>query len=290
MLRRARARFALIVVLALLATLGVAGSAPNPVAASGCTLSGTGTTVTRTVAGRSYALHVPSTLTGTSVPLLVDLHGDYEPVTYEESLSGWSTFADAHNFIVAYPVGTGVYASWDWGQGSADVAFIRGVVADISATYCIDPHHVHAAGISNGGGMTSRLACDAADLFASVDIHAGVDATIPSPTQWFGSACTPSRPIAVAITFGVFDPASSYAVNLQMRGQWLTRLGCPTTGTSESGVLVEAIHYTPCSAGVEVLWRVYPQTHNWPINQPFAADANDLHARVWDLFTRNPLP
>src|SRR2546425_722024 len=95
---------------------------------SGCTLIGTGTTISRTIGTRSYAVHVPTNLTGTSVPLLVDLHGDYEPVVYEERFSGWSAFADTHNFIVAYPVGTGMWASWDWGQGSADVAFLRSVV------------------------------------------------------------------------------------------------------------------------------------------------------------------
>jgi len=280
----------LAVVATVLSTAGVVVARSGPVGAATCTLTGTGATITRNLGTRRYALHVPANLTGTSVPLLIDLHGDYEPVGYEEMLSGWSTYADSHNFIVAYPVGTGMWASWDWAHGSADVTFLRNVVADISATWCIDPHHVHAAGISNGALMTARLACDAADLFASVDVHAGADPTIPSPTAWFGSTCTPSRPIALAITSGLFDPISSYVVNVNTRDQWLARNGCPTTGVAESGVVVEAIHYKPCSAGVELLWRVYPQSHNWPINQLFSADADDLHNRVWNLFQNNPLP
>jgi polyhydroxybutyrate depolymerase len=287
---RARRRIAAFLsAAAVAATLGVIGSSPAP-AATGCTVTGSGTTTTRTLAGRSYLLHVPSNLTGPAVPLVLDLHGLGEATSFEESWSGWSAYADTHNFIVAYPAGTGFFPSWDYGRGSADVAFLRNVVADIAATWCINPTRIHASGISNGALMSLRLACDAADLFASIHAHAGADPTIPSASQWAGSTCTPSRPISVAITEGIFDPLSSYPAGLWTRDQWLVRDGCPSTGSSEPNVYVEAITYRPCAAGVEVLWRVYPQSHNWPTNQPFAADADDIHNRVWGLFQRNPRP
>jgi polyhydroxybutyrate depolymerase len=138
--------------------------------------------------------------------------------------------------------------------------------------------------------MSLRLACDAPDLFASIHAHAGGDPIIPSPTAWTGSTCTPSRPIGLAITQAIADPASPYAAALVTRDNWLARDGCPTTGTSESGVLIEAITYKPCAGAVEVLWRVYPQSHHWPVNHPLANDADDIHNRVWGLFARNPLP
>ncbi|MEY2470285.1 MAG: polyhydroxybutyrate depolymerase [Actinomycetota bacterium] len=276
---------------AVLMSLGAIGAGTSSAAA--CTLSGTGTSVTRTLAGRSYLLHVPANLTGASVPLLLGLHGYGEPTTLEESQSGWSTYADAHDFIVAYPAGLARFPyipSWDWAKDSIDVAFLRSVVADIAATYCVDPARVHASGISNGALMALRLACDAPDLFASIHAHAGGDPIIPSPTAWTGSACTPSRPIGLAITQAIADPLSPYPAGLLTRNNWLARDGCPSTGTSEPGVLIEAITYKPCAAGVEVLWRVYPQSHHWPVNQPLANDADDLHDRVWGLFTRNPRP
>ena len=287
-----RSRVGAIVLSAAAVWMTLAAIGPTPSSAATCTLSGTGTTVTRTIGARSYLLHVPANLTGASVPLLLNLHGYGEPAALEESQSGWSQYADAHNFVVAYPVGLArvpFVPSWDWAQGSEDVAFLRSVVADIAATTCIDPNRVHASGISNGALMALRLACDAADLFASVHAHAGGDPIIPSPTAWTGSACTPSRPIGLAITQAIADPASPYPAGLVTRDNWLARNGCPA-GTSEPGVLVEAITYKPCAAGVEMLWRVYPQSHHWPVNQPLAADADDIHDRVWGLFTRNPRP
>jgi polyhydroxybutyrate depolymerase len=290
-IRRHRIVIAVLVAGLFSSLLGVVKASPAP--AAGCTLAGRGETVGRTLGGRTYSLHVPANLTGTSVPLLLDLHGYGEPTTLEESQSGWSTYADAHNFIVAYPAGRAqipYVPAWDWAHGSADVAFLRSVVADIEATWCVDPKHVHASGISNGALMSLRLACDAADLFASIHEHAGGDPIIPSPTAWLGSPCTPSRPIALAITGGIADPLSIYPAALLTLYQWLVRDGCPKTGTRESGALIEAVTYTPCAAGVEILWRIYPQSHNWPINQPLGADANDIHDRVWSLFLRNPLP
>ena len=290
---RTRRRTAALVVLLALCTSIVSIARAKQASANSCTLAGSGTTITRTLGGRTYLLHVPAHLTGASVPLLLDLHGYGEPTSIEESLSGWSTYADTHNFIVAYPAGRAqipYVPGWDWAHGSADVAFLRSVVADVEATWCVNPRHVHVSGISNGALMSLRLACDAADLVASVHEHAGGDPIIPSPTAWLGSPCTPSRPIAVAITGGIADPLSPYPAGLLTLYQWLVRDGCAKTGAREPGVLIEAVTYKPCAAGVEILWRIYPQSHNWPVNQPFGADGNDVHDRVWSLFQRNPLP
>lgn len=258
-----------------------AGGAPT-----GCSLAPTGGTITRPIGTRTYNLNVPAGLTGSAVPLLLSLHGNGEGVTIEESNSGWTPYAASRHFIVAYPAGTGTGLNWDYAQGSADVTFLRAVVADIAATWCVNPSRVHAAGYSNGAVMAERLACDASDVFASVAALAGSSPTYPTPTAPSGSPCTLTRPIAVGIFQGLFDPISSYVIGTMNRDEWIARNGCPATGTREPGVLLEAITYAPCTSGVEVDWRVYLQSHNWPIG----TDQADIHDRMWGLFTRNPRP
>ena len=99
--------------------------------------------------------------------------------------------------------------------------------------------------------------------------------------------CTPSRPIAVGIFQSLLDPISSYPVGVANRDEWVSRNGCPADGSSEPGVLFEAIRYAPCRSGVEVVWRVYgAQSHNWPTG----ADQTDIADRMWTLFQRNPRP
>jgi polyhydroxybutyrate depolymerase len=191
-------------------------------------------------------------------------------------------FAVGKNLIVAWPQGVGVISSWNFTRGSADVAFLRALVADISATWCVDRHHVHAEGISNGALMVERLACDAADLFASVAPDAG------GPPNFTGSPCTPSRPIGVGIFESLLDPLSSpFVAGIASRQLWLGLDGCPPTPRREPGVLLEASTYGPCHGGVEVVYRVYLlETHNFPVG----ADHTDILNRMWALFRDNPLP
>jgi poly(3-hydroxybutyrate) depolymerase len=41
-----------------------------------------------------------------------------------------------------------------------DIGFVKALIANLTATYCIDTGRNFAAGLSNGGGMTNVLACD----------------------------------------------------------------------------------------------------------------------------------
>ena len=86
--------------------------------------------------------------------------------------------------------------------GDQDVAFARDLVALVSGVVGIDPRRVYAAGMSNGGGMAARLACDAADLFAAVG---PVAAAYPS-----GGSCEPVRPVPIAAVHGTADPIVPY--------------------------------------------------------------------------------
>ena len=68
----------------------------------------------------------------------------------------------------------------------------------------IDARRVYATGLSNGGGMTHRLACEAADLFAA---FAPIAFPISiSPT----SACQPSRKVPILTFMGLTDVLIPY--------------------------------------------------------------------------------
>jgi polyhydroxybutyrate depolymerase len=269
---------------AALATIAILSLAPANASAADCTLASTNGTVTQTLGSQSYELHVPQGLTGTQVPLLVVLHGFGSNGSTVETFSGWSGFADSNNFIVAYPnarPATGGGA-WDpYSNASPDVGFLRDVVADISATWCVDPRRVHVDGWSNGAVMSQRVACNAADQFASVTSYAGGTPTLAG----FGAEpCNPSRPISVGLIVGQFDftfPALS-----QNTSEWRGYNSCAATGTRTTDAHGYQDVYS-CAAGTKVLSRVVSATsHNWPSG----AKGADQRARMWAFFQANPLP
>lgn len=260
----------------------VPGGSPASAATPGCVLDATNGTVTRTLGARSYELHVPQGLAGSEVPLLLSLHGFGSTGRQDEQFTGWSGFADTHNFIVAYPNGQGSSGSGAWNpysQSSPDVAFLRQVVDDIAARWCVNPRRVHADGWSNGAVMSQRLACEAADKFASVTSYGG-----GTPTMGGSVPCTPSRPISVGLFVGQFD--FTYGGLAQNTNEWRDFNDCVPSPVRTSDAHGTLDTYS-CAAGTQVLSRVVSATsHNWPSG----AKGQDQRNRMWAFFQANPLP
>ena len=130
---------------------------------------------------RTYNLYVPPQYNAKKrTPLVFNLHGlGSNPV----SQAGYTQFheaAEVENIIVAYP--KGYRASWNAGPNRAppaneagidDVGFISDLIDAISADYCIDTKRVYATGLSLGGMMSYRLACELPDRIAAIAPVAG---------------------------------------------------------------------------------------------------------------------
>ena len=276
---RARLSLALI---AVLVALGAAGATPASAAEPGCTSTPTGGTVTRTLGDRTYTVRVPQGLAA-DAPLLLVLHGAFSNSSTVESFTGWSAFADQRKFIVAYPQArpSSYGGVWDpYTPGTADVAYLRAVVADISSSWCVDPRRVHSDGWSNGAVTSQRLACAAADTFASVTSYGG-----GSPTAGGGAtACSPSRPISVGLFAGQFD--FTYFGLAQNTAEWVGHNGCSPTPAHTTDAYGTLDTYG-CANGTQVLSRVVGATsHDWPSG----ARGADQRERMWAFFTANPRP
>ena len=156
---------------------------------------------------RSYIIHVPPGYTGRQpVPLVVNNHGLTQDASVHQRMSQLDVVSDQHGFVVVYPSSDS--GSWNAGAccnpaGPDDVRFMRELVADARRRLCVDRHRIYATGMSNGGLMTHRLACEAADLFAAV---APVSGILPIPD----SACRPSRPIGLLQVHGSNDELVDY--------------------------------------------------------------------------------
>ncbi|MBV1774693.1 prolyl oligopeptidase family serine peptidase [Burkholderiaceae bacterium DAT-1] len=153
---------------------------------------------------RTYRLHVPRGYQPHhAAPLVLALHGGGGSASYmaDDANYGLISKSEQSGFVVAFPNGYsklpgGKFATWNAGGccGDArdrqidDVAFLKAVVADIKSQLAIDARRVYAIGMSNGGMMSHRLACDAPEVFRAIASVAGTEATV---------SCQPRQSVSV---------------------------------------------------------------------------------------------
>jgi polyhydroxybutyrate depolymerase len=154
---------------------------------------------------RSYLVHVPTGYDASKpMPLLVSLHGGGASMNYQASDENYGQVskADRAGFIVVFPNGysrqgaSGKLATWNAGdccgpardQNVDDVGFIRKMLDNLHKQLNIDRQKVFATGMSNGGLMAHRLACEMSDTFKAIAPVAGTDNT---------KSCNPKNPVSV---------------------------------------------------------------------------------------------
>lgn len=121
-------------------------------------------------AGGTYQAVAPPGWDGRSrLRLLVFLHGWMMEGADITDNAGIRAAAGRLGFLLVAP--DGLLRSWAHGgspsQARDDVAFLRGVLADVKARWPIDPRVVVAGGFSQGGSMVWDLACYAAHDFTA---------------------------------------------------------------------------------------------------------------------------
>lgn len=255
---------------------------------------------------RTFILYRPAGLTGPA-PLVVMLHGGFGSDTQAESSYGWNGEADSGHFLVAYP--DGVNHAWNVGGGCCgtpatsrvdDVAFISAMVALVRAEVPVDPSRIYATGISNGGLLAYRLACDTR-LFAAIGpdsatllgpcptpapvsviaIHGTADHNIPyngGPGDGPGRIDGPAVPTVVA-DWRAVDQCSAPATTVV--GAVTTSLaGCPSGRDVELITIAGAGHQWPGSASKPVIQRLLG------LDAPSKAlNATDV---LWQFFAAHP--
>lgn len=270
---------------------------------------------------RRYLIHVPPGLDLTKpVPLLLAFHGGGGHAEYmaDDSRYGLIGAADRSGFVVVFPNGYsrfpgGKLATWNAGgccgdardRGIDDVGFARAVVADVRAHMQVDPARIFAIGMSNGGMMAYRLACEAADLFRAIAAVAGTEAL---------ATCQPVQQVAILHiharndTHVLFDggagpdafrdPAKvmDFVSVPKTVSRWVGRNQC--VGPSQRVFEVPGAYcerYTDCRGGSAVQLCVTENGgHSWPgartvrRHKESASQALDANERIWSFFASLP--
>lgn len=250
---------------------------------------------------RSVRVHVPPGYDHRQpTPVVLGFHGLGSNAGQQAALSRMDAKSDAAGFLAIYPEGTGDTPSWNAGaccgeatqQDVADVAFVRDLVAIARERLCVDDDRVFATGMSNGGFLSHRLACELADRVAAVAPVAGVIGV---------TSCSPSRPVSVMHFHGTADTLVPYTGSpllgfpgvMTTATEWAVRNGCDATPASESVAPdVRCDTWSGCDAGTEVtLCTVEGGGHTWPGGTPLPFGVTSGYSAtdaMWEFFLRHP--
>lgn len=249
-----------------------------------------------------YVVHAPPGHDGSRrLPLVLSWHSFTGTAEKQEAATGMDAIADRDGFLVVYPDSPD--DAWNGGTCCAyknlerdDVGFARALVAELQRAACVDPRRIYSTGMSNGGFMSYRLACEASDLFAAV---APVSAKVGIPD------CAPARPVPVLHFHGTEDSIVPYSSDYlsaegltvpEMLGRWADRDGCTgTPGVEYTRGRVTCVEWRPCAGGASVqLCTDEGGDHCWPGSPtcPFPNPTTDIDANQYmaDFFARFTLP
>ena len=243
---------------------------------------------TLTVAGqdRTYLLFRPPGLdAGKPAPVVLAMHGYTSSAAGMESMTLFDAEAIKGGFVVVYP--EGLARSWNAGRccGDAesknvdDVAFISQLIDSLVRDAHIDPKRVFVTGMSNGGMMAHRLACEISDRIAAV-------ASVSGALTF--DACHPARSISILEMHGTTDPLVPF--DEQLTGgmmRWASLDGCAPPPKITPGSDIATTTWSACRDSVTVvLQAVVGAGHSW--FAPSSAAQPGATSAVWNFFSQVP--
>ena len=256
---------------------------------------------------RDYVLYVPRSYSGTTaVPVVFNFHGFGSNASQQIVYGDFRSLAEKDDFLIVAPDGvdSAIGRHFNVAQAAGqpdDVAFTLSILDSIEKDFCVDARRVFSAGMSDGGAMTSLLACVASNRFAAFG---------PVAVVIYNPACNGARSVPIAAFMGNADPVVPFnggqvnccdhsavpAAPTSMAG-WASHDGCaPQPQEHTLGSEVTLRQWTGCQAPGDVrFYIINGGGHTWPgaIDVPrLGKTTHQISASdtLWTFFQAHPLP
>ena len=257
---------------------------------------------------REYQLYVPPNYTpGDQWPIVFNLHGITSNAAQQTFYTAFNFVADTADFFVCYPEGTeipgGSGRQWNVSfplstNTTDDVGFIDNLIDTLYAHYDINLDKVYVTGMSNGGYMGYKLACEITDRITAVASVTG------SMVPVVADNCAPTQTIPIMQVHGTADPTvayngSNFGIPIEeLVSQWVEHNQCaltpdtfqfPDINTTDNCTM-ERIAYTNCDGDRKVyFYRVDGGEHTWPgasINISVTNQDINASIEIWNFFNQ----
>ncbi len=254
---------------------------------------------------RTYQLYVPRSYDGrTAVPVVFNFHGFGSGSVQQMVYGDFKPLAERNNFLIVAPDGQGTTdRHFNFGAQPGlqnDVQMVGALLDHIEATLCVDKHRVFSAGMSNGGAMTTALACVSTRFAAFGAVTA----------SFYAPGCGGSRPVAIMLFSGTGDPVvpfdggrvsccggSPVRAAPDVIADWAAHDHCaPDYDETRVGSEVRRRTWHGCDRRSDVVFYIIDGGgHTWPGAIPVARlgkTTTQLNASetIWNFFEKHPLP
>ncbi|MDD3630780.1 MAG: T9SS type A sorting domain-containing protein [Bacteroidales bacterium] len=235
---------------------------------------------------RRYYKYVPNIYDSLKpIPVVFCLHGLGDNIDNFINIA-MHLLGEVDTFITIYPeaLSSPYGNAWNAGinyMGSIineninDVDFLMAITDSLQIIYNIDTERIYFCGLSLGGFMAQRMACERSDKIAAV---ASVAGTIGNSLN-----CTPSRPIAICHFHGTNDQVVYYTNNLfgldaeELVSFWINNNHCDTNyifktypDVANDGIVVESYYFnSPNNLSDVMFYKAIGAGHVWlytPVN------------------------
>jgi polyhydroxybutyrate depolymerase len=194
---------------------------------------------------RTYYVHTPPDYNSDRpYPLVINFHAEGSFAKEAEWKSEMLYVANEEGFIALHPEASGdQYKQWNGGDHSGgmdidDVGFVAEMLDEIIEDFSIDADRIYATGLSSGGFMAYRLACEMSDRIAAVAPVAAV----------LDCECEPQRPIPIMHFHGTEDGYVPYKGGVGALGGY----AFPSVGDTMNFWLT----FNECSTEPEITYSV----------------------------------
>jgi len=264
---------------------------------------------------RYYVVHLPKEYNPQKKSaLVIMLHGGGGHARNAMKTTGFNKKSDEEGFIVVYPMGTGFFKkrALTWNAANCcgrakkqevdDVGFIIRMLSKLQRDYQIDSKRIFVTGISNGGMLTYKLACQMSEKIAAI---------APVAAAFNDETCEPSEPVALVVFHGLLDRQVPFDGGTGREAKekredrpvietvnfWIEQNGCEPIADTEYlfGNKIQRENFSNCQQDTEVLlYTLKIQGHAWPggkrgylfgDNPSRLISATDI---IWDFFNNHP--
>ncbi|MCA9834848.1 MAG: hypothetical protein KC435_12930 [Thermomicrobiales bacterium] len=252
-------------------------------------------TITLTSGGleRNYLLYTPANVK-TEATLVVMIHGGGGSAEQAVRSYGWNEMADQEGFIVLYPDANG--SAWNAGdccgraalQEVDDIGFLQEAIADAKSRVSAHITGVAMVGISNGGMLTYRYACEVGGL----DAIGVVAATLVTD-------CANPPPVSVMHVHGLADTRvpidgspgdGSEHVDgwpiADVNALWREADNCEAPLNSTTNGIHRSV--ASCEEGREVVLITLENVdHTWPGSKRSTTDVYETTSELWKFIAEH---